>query len=112
MDGAGMGCGGCEGRRLPPTPLTLARRPVRYLAHVLARLGAWLSVLSGGMRAELSQPAMDRRILHRLSVMTEDELRRIGLTASDVRAARAQEVGPVADFLAARRRARSGVKEW
>lgn len=98
MGGAGMDWGGCEGRRLPPTPL------------LLARFGAWLSARWDGLKADLSQPAMDRRILHRLSVMSEDELQRIGLTASDVSAARALEAGPVADFLAARR-ARRRFKE-
>lgn len=97
MGGAGMGR--CEGRRLSRTPL------------LLARFGAWLSARWGGLRAELSQPAMDRRILHRLSVMTEDELRRIGLTASDVRTAQALEAGLATDFLASRRGARSRFKE-
>lgn len=66
----------------------------------------WLTEALARLRADLSRPAMDRRILHRLAVMSDRELRDIGFVRRDVHDARAPDAGDVATFLVARREAR------
>lgn len=70
------------------------------------RLGAWIGDALARLRADLAPAAMNRRILHRLTVMSDDELRGLGLTRQDLRDARLWEIRNVADFLVARRETR------
>ncbi|MDP4002889.1 DUF1127 domain-containing protein [Methylobacterium sp. NEAU K] len=87
---------GAEGR--PPW----IARTLRVVAAAAAEVGAGLS-----------RAAMDRRVLHRLSMLSERELKDIGLTPQDVADAAVRGTGDAADLLIdrrdARRRARVGV---
>lgn len=89
---AGAGTGGVTergARRLRPG----------WLANALAR---W--------RADLSPAAMDRRILHRLSSLSDRELRGIGFVRRDLDDARLPGVEDVSTFLIARREARRALR--
>ncbi len=67
---------------------------------------AWLMGWLARLRADLTRPAMDLRILHRLSTLSDRELRGIGLVRADIHDARRAEAGDVSAFLIVRRDAR------
>lgn len=88
---AGSGTGGSK------------RAPLRFAP-------GWVTEALARLRADLSRPAMDRRILHRLNVIIDRELRAIGFVRRDVHDARAPDAGDVAAFLVARREARHALR--
>lgn len=63
------------------------------------------------MREEFGRPAINQRILHRLSIMDEAGLTRLSLTRRDVCDAAGPGVADAASFLSARRNARLGAAE-
>ena len=70
----------------------------------------WLADLAAWLRADLSRPAMDQRILHRLSALTDRELRGIGLVRRDIHDAGLPDTGDVSTFLIDRRDARRALR--
>ena len=67
--------------------------------------------VADGLREEFGRPAMNRRILHRLSTAPRHELAHLGLTPGDVRDAAAPGITDAAGFLRARRASRRGAGE-
>ncbi|WP_449410573.1 hypothetical protein [Methylobacterium komagatae] len=55
------------------------------------------------LREEFGRPAMNRRILYRLSTAPRHELASLGLTPNDVREAAAPGITDAAGFLTAKR---------
>ena len=82
-----------------------ARSPSR-IARMLERLGAAFVAL----QADLGGPARNRRVLHRLSTLSDRELKDIGLWRQDVRDAGLLENGDAARFLTERREARRAAR--
>ncbi len=71
---------------------------------------AWLAGWLARLRADLARPAMDRRILYRLSTLSDGQLHGIGLVRRDIHDAQRPEVGDAAAFLIARRDARHALR--
>ncbi|QGY04624.1 DUF1127 domain-containing protein [Methylobacterium mesophilicum SR1.6/6] len=69
----------------------------------IARLAAHAAAFGAAVRAGLSRAAMNRRVLQRLSTLSERELKDIGLTPQDVADACAPGTGDAIDLLVGRR---------
>ena len=77
----------------------MIERAVRNAAASVARIAA-------NAAAGLSRDALNRRVLYRLSIMSDPELRDIGLTRYDVSDAASLQSGDATHFLIARRDSR------
>lgn len=82
-----------------------ARSP-SWLARILERAGAALTA----MRTDLGGLARNRRVLHRLSTLSDRELKDIGLWRQDVYDAALIENGDAARFLTERRESRRAAR--
>jgi uncharacterized protein YjiS (DUF1127 family) len=82
----------------------------------LARAAAICVGLAAEIRAGLSRAAMNRRVLQRLSTLSERELKDIGLTPQDVADACGPGTGDAIDMLVGRRderrHARATARRW
>jgi uncharacterized protein YjiS (DUF1127 family) len=72
----------------------------------IARIVGAITEAAAEVRAELSRAAMNRRVLHRLSTLSERELKDIGLTPQDVADAAVPGLRDATDLLIGRREAR------
>ncbi|MCJ2132900.1 DUF1127 domain-containing protein [Methylobacterium sp. J-026] len=82
----------------------------------IARAVASIAAFGADLRAGLSRGAMNRRVLQRLSTLTERELKDIGLTPQDVADAGVPGTGDAILLLVgrrdARRRTRAVIRRW
>ncbi len=86
------------------------RQTVQAMAHsgsrrpfFAARIVAAIRRMTARIDECLSRPALNRRVLYRLSVLSERELADIGLTRADVVEAAMPENGDATHFLVRRR---------
>ncbi|MDP4025301.1 DUF1127 domain-containing protein [Methylobacterium sp. NEAU 140] len=100
-----MQASGCEDLGQARNARSSVRRGLGFIAAALARLAD-----------DLGRPARDRRVLHRLSTLSDRELRDIGLWRQDLSDAVLPENGSVSAFLIdrreARRAARNAMRRW
>lgn len=82
----------------------------------IARVAARLTAFGAELRAGLSRAAMNRRVLQRLSTLSDRELKDIGLTPQDVADARVPGTGDAIHLLVGRRderrEARAATRWW
>ncbi|WCS27347.1 DUF1127 domain-containing protein [Methylobacterium sp. NMS14P] len=82
----------------------------------LARMAKSVLAVAASARAGLSRTAMNRRVLQRLSTLSDRELRDIGLTPQDVADACVPGTGDAIHLLVGRRderrRVRAAVRPW
>ncbi|SFV02065.1 protein of unknown function [Methylobacterium sp. UNCCL125] len=82
----------------------------------LARIAGPVLALAAEIRAGLSRAAMNRRVLHRLSTLSDRELKDIGLTRQDVADACVPGTGDAIHRLIVRRderrQARGAARRW
>ena len=82
----------------------------------IARAVRTVAEAAAEIRAGLSRAAMNRRVLQRLSTLTDRELKDIGLTRQDVADAGVPHAGDAIDLLVGRRderrHARATARRW
>ena len=82
----------------------------------LAKVAGTVADVAAEIRAGLSRAAMNRRVLQRLSTLSDRELKDIGLTRQDVADACVPSTGDAIDLLVGRRderrHARTTARRW
>lgn len=81
----------------------------------IARAARAIAEACAEIRADLSRAAMNRRVLHRLSTLSERELKDIGLSHRDVADAFGLGIGDAIDLLNGRRderRSARATRRW
>jgi uncharacterized protein YjiS (DUF1127 family) len=98
------------------TPSLAHSQPATQIASIAARIVERLKGATVRATRSVSRPALNQRVLYRLSTLSERELGDIGLTRSDVVEAGLPENGDATHFLNARRdgrhRARHGASPF
>ncbi|KQS61636.1 hypothetical protein ASG32_13055 [Methylobacterium sp. Leaf361] len=89
---------------------------IRSRGGWLARMAGPVLTVAAEVRAGLSRAAMNRRVLQRLSTLSDRELKDIGLTRQDVADACVPGTGDAIHLLVGRRderrHARAAVRPW